>query len=124
MIWNIYPTEYCEPMIFDPDGKHYVTFRKGKPFEWQTITEILPSSLSKKLTENFSYYRNSEKLENYLIIIESERNEKTNGIEKFITDITQEYDKLESDLELNFAFWESIQYLPPPPANVNESENE
>ena len=124
MIWNIYPTEYCEPMIFDPDGKHYVTFRKGKPFEWQTITEILPGSLSKKLTENFSYYRNSEKLENYLIIIESERNEKTNGIEKFITDITQEYDKLESDLELNFAFWESIQYLPPPPANVNESENE
>jgi len=122
LIRNIYPTEICEPIIFDPDGKHYVTFRKGKPFEWQTITEILQDSLSKKLTEDFSYYGNSEKLESYLIIIESERNEKINGIEKFITDITQEYDKLETDLELNFAFWEVVPHLPPPPAN--ESENE
>ncbi len=121
LIRNIYPTEHCEPMIFDPDGKHYVTFRKGKPFEWQTITEILPGSFSKKLTEDFSYYRNSEKLENYLIIIESERNEKINGIEKFIIDITQEYDKLETDLKLNFVFWEVVPHLPPP---VNEKENE
>tara|TARA_R110002051_G_scaffold69863_1_gene125656 strand:- start:2092 stop:2679 length:588 start_codon:yes stop_codon:yes gene_type:complete len=120
LILNIYPTELCEPIIFDPDGKHYVTFRKGKPFEWQTITEIFPDSLSKKLTEDFSYYRNSEKLESYLIIIESERNEKINGIEKFITGITQEYDKLETKLELNFAFWEDFQRPPPPPAFENE----
>ena len=25
---HIYPTEYCEPFIFDPAGKHYVTCRK------------------------------------------------------------------------------------------------
>ena len=111
-------------MIFDTDGKHYVTFRKGKPFEWQTTTEILPDSLHKKLTEDFSYYRNSEKLESYLIILESERNEKLNGIEKFITAITQEYDKLETDLELNFALWEEVPHLPPSPAIENESENE
>ena len=122
LIRNIYPTELCEPIIFDPEGKHYVTFRKGKPYEWQTIIEILTDSLSKKLTEDFSYYRNSEKLESFLIILESERNEKTNGIKKFIIDITKEYDKLETDLELNFAFWEVVPYLPPPPAN--ESENE
>ena len=121
LIRNIYPTELCEPIIFDPDGKHYVTFRKGKPYEWQTIIEILPDSLSKKLTEDFSYYRNSEKLESYLIIIESERNEKTNGIEKFIIGITQEYDKLETNLELNFAFWEVVPHNPPPPVIENET---
>ena len=122
LIRNIYPTELCEPIIFDPDGKHYVTFRKGKPYEWQTIIEILPDSLSKKLTEDFSYYRNSDKPQSYLIIIESERKGNVNGIEKFITNITQEYDRLETDLELNFAFWESIRYLPPPPVNEIESE--
>lgn len=120
LISNIYPTELCEPIIFDPDGKHYVTFRKGKPFEWQTITEILPDSLSKKLTEDYTYYRNSKKLESYLIIIESERNEKINGIEKFIMDITQEYDELETDMEINFAFWEVVPPLPPPPENENK----
>ncbi len=123
LIRYIYPIEHCEPMIYDPDGKHYVTFRKGKPFEWQTITEILTDSLSSKLTEDFAYYRNSEKPESYLIIIESERDEKVNGIEKFITNITQEYDKLGTDLELNFAFWEVVPHLPPP-ANGNEIENE
>ncbi|WKB79955.1 hypothetical protein [Cellulophaga omnivescoria] len=122
LIRNIYPTELCEPIIFDPDGKHYVTFRKGKPYEWQTIIEILPDSLSKKLTEDFSYYRNSDKPESYLIILESERKGNVDGIEKFITNITQEYDRLETDLELNFAFWESIRYLPPPPVNEIESE--
>ena len=121
LIRNIYPTELCEPIIFDPDGKHYVTFRKGKPYEWQTIIEILPDSLRKKLTEDFSYYRNSEKLESYLIIIESERNEKTNGIEKFIIGITQEYDKLETNLELNFAFWEVVPHNTPPPVIENEN---
>ncbi len=121
LILNIYPTELCEPIIFDPDGKHYVTFRKGKPFEWQSITEIFPDSLSKKLTKDFSYYRNSEKLESYLVIIESERNEKINGIEEFIKGITQEYDKIETELELNFAFWEDFQRPPPP---LPEFENE
>ncbi len=122
IIRNIFPTEHCEPMIFDPEGKHYVTFRKGKPFEWQTIIEILPNSLSKKLTDDFTYYRNSEKPENFLVIIESERKGKLNGIEKFIKDLTQEYDKLGTQLELNFAFWETIRYLPPPPVNKDENE--
>ncbi|WP_350290050.1 hypothetical protein [uncultured Croceitalea sp.] len=121
---NIYPMEHCEPIIFDPNGKHYVTFRKGKPYEWQSIIEILPNSINKKLTEDFAYYRNSEKLESYLVIIESERNEKIDGIEKFIKSITQEYDELETDLKLNFAFWEVVPHFPPPPANENESENE
>jgi hypothetical protein len=124
MTRNIYPIEHCEPIIFDPNGKHYVTFRKGKPYEWQSITEILPNSINKKLTEDFAYYRNSEKLESYLVIIESERNEKIDGIEKFIKSITQEYDELETDLKLNFAFWEVVPHFPPPPANENESENE
>ena len=123
LIRNIYPIEHCEPMIYDPDGKHYVTFRKGKPFEWQTITEILTDSLSSKLAEDFAYYRNSEKPESYLIIIESERDEKVSGIEKFITNITQEYDKLGTDLELNFAFWEVVSHLPPPANGMKSKMN-
>ena len=83
----------------------------------------MTDSLSSKLTEDFAYYRNSEKPESYLIIIESERDEKVNGIEKFITNITQEHDKIWTDLELNFAFWEVVPHLPPP-ENGNERENE
>lgn len=116
----IYLIEHCEPKIFDPNGKHYVTFRKGNPYEWQSIIEILPSSINKKLTEDFSYYRNSEKPASYLVIIESERNEKVDGIEKFIKSITQEYDELETDLKLNFAFWEVAPNFPPRPENENE----
>ena len=118
---NIFPTEHCESMVFDPDGKHYVTFRNGKPYEWQTIIEIKPNSLHKKLIEDFSYYKKSKIPENYLIIVESEREEEVYGIEKFIENLTQEYDKLETNLELNFAFWEAIPQLPPP---TNDSENE
>tara|TARA_R110001583_G_scaffold193212_1_gene361172 strand:- start:34 stop:618 length:585 start_codon:yes stop_codon:yes gene_type:complete len=114
---NIYPIEYCEPFIFDPPGKHYVTIRNGKPFEWQTINEIFPDSLSHKLINDFSNYQNSNESgspSNYFVILESGREEKTRGFEKFISDLTQEYDRLGTDLELNFAFWESIKYLPSP----------
>jgi len=122
LIRNIYPIEHCEPMIYDPDGKHYVTFRKGKPFEWQTNTEIIMDSISIKLTEDFAYYRNSEKPESYLIIIESERDEKVNGIEKFITSITQEYDKFGTNLGLSFAFWEVVPHLPHAAAQPEQSK--
>lgn len=110
---NIFPIEYCESVIFDPDGKHYVTFRNGKPYVWRTMTEIKSNSLSKKLVEDFSYYKKSKIPENYLIIIESERNERIDGIEKFIDDVTLAYDPLETQLELNFAFWEAIPPIQP-----------
>ena len=122
LIKNIFPIEHCASMIFDPDGKHYVTFRNGRPYEWRTINEIEPNALHKKLTEDFSYYKKSKNPENYLIIIESTREEKVNGIEKFIKDVTEEYDKLESKLELNFAFWETIPHLSPPPASKKENK--
>tara|TARA_R110001583_G_C5469762_1_gene392712 strand:+ start:69 stop:677 length:609 start_codon:yes stop_codon:yes gene_type:complete len=123
IVRNVYPIEHCEPMIFDPDEKHYVTFRKGKPYRASTIIEIQSDSLGKKLTKDFSYYRNSNKSkkpDNYLVIIESERNEKVNGIEKFLTDLSQEYDKLKTEKELNISFWEVMPYTPPPPTMENE----
>ena len=127
LIHNLYPIEHCKPVNFDPDEKHYVTFRKGKPYQASTTIEIPADSLSKKLIEDFSYYRNSSKSEgpeNYLIIIESERTEKVKGIEKFLRDLSQEYDKLNTEKELNILFWEVAPYIPPPPAVENEEQAE
>jgi hypothetical protein len=55
---NFYINEQCEPIIFDPDGKHYVTFRKGKPFEFHSNKEILSESLREKLSQDFLYFIN------------------------------------------------------------------
>ena len=118
-IRNIYPTEYCEPMIFDPKEKHYVTFRGGKAYKANTIFEIDSDSLGLKLTEEFAYYRDSnesEKPESYLVIVESVRSDKVDGIENFLVDLTREFDNLNTKINLNVSFWEVVPHLPPPPA--------
>ncbi|MCR1026813.1 hypothetical protein NQT66_18485 [Cellulophaga baltica] len=123
VIRNIYPIENCEPLIYDPEGKHYVTFRGGKPYKASTTIEIDTDSLRSKLKDDFSYYRNSNPVKNpesYLVIIESERQDNVDGIEDFLSKLTQEFDKLKADVELNISFWEVVPFLPPPPAMENE----
>ena len=118
-IRNIYPLEHCEPIIFDPKEKHYVTFRGGKAYRASTIIEIDSDSLGSKLTEDFAYYRNSnesEKPESYLVIVESMPSDKMDGIENFLVDLTCEFDNLNTKLNLNISFWEVVPYTPPPPA--------
>lgn len=115
---NIYPIEHCEPIIFDPKGKHYVTFRDGKPYSQRTSVEILSDSLGEKLKNDFSYYfrnsNNSGEPNSYLVIIESKRTENLDGIEEFLIDLSQEYDNLKSDRVLNISFWDLFPYVPPP----------
>lgn len=127
VIRNIYPIENCEPLIIDPEGKHYVTFRGGKPYKASTTIEIDTDSLSSKLRDDFSYYRNpnhAENPESYMVIIESERKYNLDGIEDFLNYLTQEFDKLKGDAELNISFWEVVAYMPPPPALANEKQIE
>jgi len=114
---NIFPIEYCEPMIFDPKGKHYVSFEKGKAYKDGFSEEIQTNSLSRILENDFTHYltsNESEKPEYYMVIIESIRNEKLIGIEKFLSALTLEFDKLETTLELNIGFWEVVPYISPP----------
>ena len=125
MIRNIYPIENCEPIIYDPEGKHYVTFRGGKPYKASKTTEIDTDSLSSKLKDDFSCYRNSNQSDNpesYLVIIESEWRDNVDGIEDFLSNLTQEYDKLKADVELNISFWEVVPFIPPPAENEEQTE--
>ena len=127
VIRNIYPIENCKPLIYDPEGKHYVTFRGGKPYKASTIIEIDTDSLSSKLKDDFSYYRNlnnAKNLESYLVIIESERKDNVDGIEGFLIKLTQEFDKLKPNVELNISFWEVLHFPPPPPAMEDEKYRE
>ena len=117
LIRNIYPIEHCEPMIFDPDGKHYISFAKGKFYKDHFSKEIKTDSLDWTLKNDFAYFKvegETDVVKSYFTIIESNRNEKVEGIENFLTDLTQEYDKLKTELELNISFWEVVPYSPPP----------
>ncbi|WP_047414132.1 hypothetical protein [Cellulophaga sp. Hel_I_12] len=118
IVRNIYPTQDCEPFIFDPAGKHYVTFNRGKVYHEQSLPEINLDSLSMMLHSEFSYYHSSnstDKPDNYFVIIESMRDEKTVGIESFINTLAIKYDSLKTDVVLNLAFWEQVPYHPPTP---------
>ncbi|GAK97466.1 hypothetical protein JCM19294_2 [Nonlabens tegetincola] len=126
IVRNIYPIEHCEPMIFDPKGKHYVSLAKGKFYKDHFSKEIKMDSLAWTLKNDFAYFKVEDKtdvIKSYLMIFESNRNEKVDGIENFLTDLIQEYDKLKTELELNISFWEVVPYLPPPEMkNDNKTE--
>ncbi len=127
LIRNIYPIEHCEPILFHPKSKQYVTFVNGKLYHDSNnnYREIRMDSLNWILKNDFAYYRSNNKLdkpESYLVIVESNRNENLELIEIFLTNLTQEFDKLNSKLELNISFWEELQYFPPPPATENERQ--
>jgi len=116
---NIYPVEYCEPIPFNPKGKHYVTFENGRAYKDYFSKEIETDSLGQNLKNEYAYYRTSKKSdrpESYIVIIECKRNESLNGIEEFLNNLTREFDKLKTNLELNIAFWEVVTLPPPPPA--------
>ena len=122
---HIYPTEYCEPFIFDPAGKHYVTFDRGKIYHQGMLPEINLDSLSAMLRTEFSYYYSSNrtgKPDNFFVIIESMRDEKTDGIESFVNTLAMKYDSLKTDIVLNISFWEVVPHIPPPPAIKSETE--
>ncbi|MDO7174051.1 hypothetical protein [Mariniflexile sp. AS56] len=129
LIKNIYPIEDCEPILFHPKSKQYVTFVNTKLYHDSNnnYREIGMDSLNWMLKNDFAYYRSnneSDKPESYLVIVESSRNENLELIEKFLANLTQEFDKLNSKLELNISFWEDLPYLPPPPTTENERQTE
>ncbi len=122
---NMYPISHCEPMIFDPDEKHYVSFHKGKFYKDDLGKEIGTDSLSwilKNDFEDFKVIDKSDAIKSYFIIIQSNRNEKVDGIGEFLTDLTQEFDKLKTELELNISFWEIVPYIPPEIKNEIQTE--
>lgn len=123
---NIYPIVYCEATNVNPEGRHYVSFKNGKAYKDNFSKEIKTDSLTRILKKEFAYYRISNKSNNpdsYVIIIESNRNENVAGIGQFLTDLTLEYDRLNTELELNIAFWEDAPIvLPLPKMKTNNKE--
>lgn len=117
LVRNIYPIEYCEPMVFDPDGKYFVSFAKGKFYKDHISKEIMADSLDWLLRNDFAYSKIKNEtvvIKSYFIIIESNRNERIDGIENFLNKVCQEFDKQKTELELNISFWEVVPCLPPP----------
>ena len=116
LIRNIYPIEYCEPMTFDPEAKHYVTFTRGKAYKDPYPNEIKLDSLSWILENDYAYHWTSTKSDSlicYFIVIESNRAEKVDGIESFLTQLSHEFDNLNTKLDLNISFLEISPYIPP-----------
>lgn len=127
IVRNIFPAENCEPIKFDPRGKHYVTFVEGKAYHNNGSKELSVDSLERMLLNDFSYYSTpnlTNEPNSYLVIIESKRNEKIIGIEKFISELTREFDNLKTNLNLNIAFWEVVPHIPPPPEKPIELEKD
>ncbi len=127
LIRNIYPIVYCEAISINPKGRHYVSFKKGKAYKDNYSKEIKTDSLTRILKKEFAYYQTSNESNNpnsYVIIIESNRNENVAGIEQFLTDLTLEFDRLNTELELNIAFWEDVPVMPPLPKMKNKKRNE
>ncbi len=54
---SIYPSVNCEPIKFDPKGKHYVSFIQGKAYHNHCSAEINIDSLNKMLRNDFSFFR-------------------------------------------------------------------
>jgi len=115
---NIYPIESCIPASYQTENKHYVTFRNGKPNKFHSNEEIKIDSLGNLLRNEFAYYKRTNETDNpdsYYVIIESQRNETLNGIEEFLIDLTNEFDKLETESNLNILFWNVLPIPPLPP---------
>ena len=122
IVRNIYPTIYCESSIFDPAGKHYITFDRGKIYQDHSLPEINLDSLSEMLLTDFAYYYSSnltDEPDNFFVIIESMRDEEAVGIENFLNTLAIKYDSLKTDVVLNITFWEQIQHQPPPPIELD-----
>jgi len=122
-IVNIYPNEDCDPPNFNPKSKQYLTFRNGKAYLNRSNLELNFELLNSKFKENFEYFKSSNGNgmgDYYFIIIESERNEKVDGIAKIIIELTKGYNKLNTEIPLEIAFWEIPPEPPEPPPYEND----
>jgi len=111
----IFPTAAdCNPPPFDPQIKHYVTILKGEPYYPGSLKPINLDSLNWIIQNNY-VYKGNDGYRTYFVVVESNRNEKIKGIKKFLIQLTKAFDKIDTKLNLNIAFWEIVPNIPPPP---------
>lgn len=110
----IFPVVECMPTPFCPKSKHYATIRNGKAYHHSSLDPINLDSLQSTIQQDYAYEGNGI-VKIYLVIIESNSNDNTQGVEDFLLHLTREFDKIESNLNLSIALWTIVQPPPPPP---------
>lgn len=101
---NIYPITQCEPPLFHPKKKHYISIDNDKIYLNHYKNELNLDSLNYYFENNFTDYHEvngKNTLTHYLVIIEARENIKLDRIEKFFIQLTRAYDELETDLQLS-----------------------
>lgn len=117
---QVFPLVECMPPPFNPKSKHYATIRNGSAYYHSSLDPVDFDSLGVTIQKDYAYYLNGiNKV--YLVIIESNPEESTKGIEDFILKLTKEFDKIDTDLNLNIALWRTVN-IPPPPAPPSEPD--
>ena len=109
----IFPVVVCMPPPFDPKSKHYATIRNGKAYHHSSLDPINLDSLQTTIQQDYAYERKGI-IKIYLVIVESNSEENTQGVGDFLLHLTKEFDKIETDLNLNIALWRTVQPPPPP----------
>jgi len=110
----IFPVVECMPPPFDPKSRHYATIMNGKAYHHSSLNPINLDSLQSTIQKDYAYKRNGI-VKIYLVIIESNSEENTQAVEDFMLSLTREFDKIETNLNLNIALWTIVQAPPPPP---------
>lgn len=116
---HIFPVVECMPSPFCPKSKYIATIRNGKAYHHSSLDPINLDSLQTTIQQDYTYERNGI-VKSYLVIIESNSEEKTQGVTDFLVHLTDEFDKIETEKSFNIALWTTVQIPPPPPLNEPE----
>lgn len=118
----IFPVVECMPSPSNPKAKHYVSIRQGKAYYPWTLNPINLDSLKYIIEEDYAWKRDGI-TKVYIVIIESNPEETTKGVEDYLLQLTKEFDKVNTDLNLNIALWRPVPPMPEPPKEPEDFRN-
>jgi hypothetical protein len=112
---RVFINESCIPLPFNPKGKHYIEIAFDKIFNPWTHKTIKTDSLT-QIIQNQLKYEKENGFNSYFVAFQLRPDEKLNTLEKFLNNLLESFDTLNSDKTLNVALWEV--YPPPPNPNI------
>lgn len=107
----VFPVIECLPPPFDPRSKHYVFISNGQANYHSSLDPINLDSLQYVIQTDYAFQRRGVTAA-YLVVIEADSIENTQGVKEFLNHLTRAFDSVETDLHLNILLWRI--YTPPP----------
>lgn len=115
----VFPLIECKPPPFCPKSSHYATIVNGKAYHYSSLDLIDFDLLQTIIQKDYALdFKGAVTI--YLVIIEANPEENTNGVEDFILHLTREFDAIETNLYLNIALWTTVMSPPPPPNELED----